>query len=47
MESDQLRYDLKIIASWIKPESRILGLGCGEGDLLYWLKKKKISRKGA
>jgi methionine biosynthesis protein MetW len=36
-----LRYDLKIIASWIKPESNVLGLGCGEGDLLYWLKKEK------
>jgi len=47
MESDQLRYDLKIIASWIKPESRILGLGCGEGDLLYWLKKEKnIKERG-
>jgi methionine biosynthesis protein MetW len=41
MEIDQLRYDLKIIASWIEPESKILGLGCGEGDLLYWLKKEK------
>jgi methionine biosynthesis protein MetW len=36
-----LRYDLKIIASWIAPGSKILGLGCGEGDLLYWLKREK------
>lgn len=36
-----LRYDLKIIASWIKPGARVLGLGCGEGDLLLWLKKEK------
>ncbi len=36
-----LRYDLKIISSWIAPGSKILGLGCGEGDLLYWLKKEK------
>jgi len=36
-----LRYDLKIIASWIKPGTKVLGLGCGEGDLLHWLKKKK------
>ncbi len=36
-----LRYDLKLIASWIKPGSKVLGLGCGEGDLLYWLKKEK------
>ncbi len=36
-----LRYDLKIIASWIKPGSKVLGLGCGKGDLLWWLKKNK------
>ncbi len=45
MKSDQLRYDLKIIASWIKPESKVLGLGCGEGDLLFWLKNKKNVRE--
>lgn len=39
--SEHLRYDLKIIASWIEPGSKVLGLGCGEGDLLYWLKKEK------
>ncbi|MDD9302594.1 MAG: methionine biosynthesis protein MetW [Desulfobacter sp.] len=36
-----LRYDLKLIASWIPPGSRVLGLGCGEGEILYWLKKEK------
>ncbi len=41
MKPEKLRYDLKIIASWIEPESKVLGLGCGEGDLLYWLKKEK------
>jgi len=47
MISEKLRYDLRIIASWIKPESKILGLGCGEGDLLYWLKKeKKVRERG-
>ena len=35
------RFDLQIIASWIKPGSRILDLGCGEGDLLLYLKKNK------
>jgi len=45
--NDHLRYDLKIIASWIEPESKVLGLGCGEGDLLYWLKKKKnVTERG-
>lgn len=36
-----LRYDLEIIASWIKPGSKVLGLGCGDGELLFWLKKEK------
>jgi methionine biosynthesis protein MetW len=36
-----LRYDLQIIASWITPGARILGLGCGEGDLLLWLKQNR------
>ena len=45
MIPDPLRYDLKIIASWIEPESKVLGLGCGEGDLLYWLKKEKNVRE--
>jgi methionine biosynthesis protein MetW len=38
---EQLRFDLSIIASWIKPGSRVLDLGCGHGDLLDWLKKHK------
>jgi len=33
------RFDLQIIASWIKPGSRVLDLGCGEGDLLLYLKQ--------
>ena len=36
-----MRYDLKIIASWIEPGSRVLDLGCGEGDLLHFLKQNK------
>jgi methionine biosynthesis protein MetW len=32
-----LRYDLRIVASWIEPGSKILGLGCGEGALLHFL----------
>ena len=38
---ENTRFDLQIIASWIKPESRILDLGCGNGDLLYYLKEHK------
>ena len=35
------RFDLQVIASWIKPGSRVLDLGCGEGDLLLYLKQNK------
>src|SRR5210317_2533176 len=35
------RFDLQIIASWIKPGSRVLDLGCGEGDLLLYLKQNR------
>ena len=36
-----LRYDLSIIESWIRPGTRVLGLGCGDGQLLTALKNKK------
>lgn len=39
-----MRYDLQIIASWIEPGSRVLDLGCGEGELLSFLKKNKQIR---
>lgn len=35
------RFDLQVIASWIDPGSRVLDLGCGGGDLLYYLKQEK------
>jgi methionine biosynthesis protein MetW len=37
-----MRFDLEIIASWIEPGSRVIDLGCGEGDLLLHL----ITHKG-
>ena len=37
----KLRTDLAIIAEWITPQSRILDLGCGEGELLAWLRAEK------
>jgi methionine biosynthesis protein MetW len=40
-ENGIIRFDLKIIASWIEPGSKVLDLGCGEGDLLSFLKKHK------
>ena len=32
-----MRFDLQIIASWIEPGSRVIDLGCGEGELLKHL----------
>jgi methionine biosynthesis protein MetW len=36
-----MRFDLQIIASLIEENSRVLDLGCGKGDLLDFLTKKK------
>lgn len=33
-----VRQDLRIIANWITPGSRILDLGCGDGTLLAYLR---------
>jgi methionine biosynthesis protein MetW len=34
----ELRPDLKIISEWIRPDSRVLDLGCGDGTLLAYLR---------
>jgi methionine biosynthesis protein MetW len=34
-----LRPDLKIISQWIRPNSRVLDLGCGDGTLLRHLRQ--------
>src|SRR5690554_7406456 len=36
-----LREDLNIIQQWIKPNSKVLDLGCGAGVLLKYLKEHK------
>jgi methionine biosynthesis protein MetW len=42
-----LRYDLQIIASWIAPGSRVIDLGCGEGNLLkYLINQKQVTGNG-
>lgn len=42
---NKLRFDLQVIASWITPGSRVIGLGCGEGELLAYLKNHKQVRE--
>ncbi len=43
-ESDELRADLAIIAGWIKPDSKVLDLGCGDGTLLAKLREQQNVR---
>jgi methionine biosynthesis protein MetW len=35
------RRDFAIIGELVEPETRVLDLGCGEGELLAWLKEHK------
>lgn len=37
----QIRYDLEIITRLIKPKSKVLDIGCGNGELLEFLNKTK------
>jgi len=42
-----MRTDLQILQQWIKPHSRVLDLGCGDGELLEALTRdKKIDGLG-
>lgn len=36
-----IRPDLKIVADWIAPNSRVLDIGCGDGTLLAYLGREK------
>jgi len=44
MEAEKIHLDHQIIYSIIEPDSRVLDLGCGEGDLLYPLVRDKNVR---
>jgi methionine biosynthesis protein MetW len=35
------RADFATIAGWVRPGSRVLDLGCGDGDLLAYLKQER------
>ena len=41
MASNGIRLDHRIICRIVEPESRVLDLGCGNGDLLYLLAREK------
>lgn len=46
-ESIGMRVDLSVIANWIEPESRVLDLGCGKGELLsYLIHHKRVKGMG-
>jgi len=40
-DTEIIRFDLQIIGSTIEPGSKVLDLGCGNGDLLAWLETHK------
>jgi len=42
-----MRFDLQIIPSWIEPGTRVIDLGCGEGELLkYLINHKNVTGSG-
>ncbi|MFH1803763.1 MAG: methionine biosynthesis protein MetW [Pseudomonadota bacterium] len=39
--NDRIRVDLQLIADMVAPASRVLDIGCGDGELLAYLKRTK------
>ncbi len=46
VNSNILREEYEIVAKWIPARSSVIDLGCGEGSLLSFLRKKNISGVG-
>ncbi|MBF0168482.1 MAG: methionine biosynthesis protein MetW [Alphaproteobacteria bacterium] len=47
MSPSQLRFDLRLIADMVAPKTRVLDVGCGEGELLKFLRDtKKVDGRG-
>ena len=41
LNKNNYRYDFPIIANWVKSNSKVLDLGCGDGELLNYLKRER------
>jgi methionine biosynthesis protein MetW len=41
LNKSNYRYDFPIIANWVNSNSKVLDLGCGDGELLKYLKKER------
>ena len=41
-----MRSDLQLIADLVQPKTRVLDLGCGNGELLSYLKNKSVTGYG-
>ena len=45
--SDRIRVDLQLIADMVDPGTRVLDIGCGDGELLAYLTRhKKVDGRG-
>ena len=41
LNKNNYRYDFPIIANWVNSNAKVLDLGCGDGELLNYLKKER------